>query len=162
MAAISQDQFSHLIKTYSDRLFRTANCILKNGHDAEDAVCEAIYKAFLKLHALRDGSSFKSWMYRIVINESYTLLRKRKNTVNLDEADEIAAPESEGQWLMDYVNKLPHDMRMPVYLFYYEDMSLADISRVLAIAEGTVKSRLRRARERLRTIIPVEEVQHGF
>lgn len=166
MDVLSHEQFSELVMQYKDNLFRTARCILKNSHDAEDAVCEAIYRAFRSLRTLKDTGAFRPWIYRITINEAYQIVRRRWNVASIDDIGEIgdAGAEEPGEpsQLSAYVNSLPDHMRIPVYLFYYEDMRIMDIARILGLPAGTVKSRLARAREQLREIILKEEVQHGF
>lgn len=162
MDALSQEQFSALVLEYKDNLFRTAYCILRNTHDAEDAVCEAIYRSFRSLSTLKNKEAFRAWIYRITVNEARQVLRKRKNVVTLGALQEAAAIQEEQAWLWTYVAGLPDHMRIPVYLFYYEDMRISDIAHILGLSAGTVKSRLSRAREQLRRILSAEEVHHGF
>ena len=163
MKFLTHEQFQQEIMQYKARLFRLARCIVKNEHDAQDAVCEAIYKAFRGLDSLKHSQAFGSWIYRITVNESNRILRKRKNMVDLEEARNVAAREEPGWQLTDYIVKLPEDLRVSVYLFYYEDLPMTEIARIAGIPLNTVKSRLRRAKEQLKRMIPAEEVlQNGF
>lgn len=160
---MTHERFEQAVLQYKGKLFRLANCILRNEHDAQDAVCEAVYKAFREIGSLRDEHAFHSWIYRITINEANRMLRSRKNTVDISAARNITAREEKRPQLVDYIAKLPDDMRIPIYLFYYEDMPICGIAQVIDIPENTVKSRLRRAKEQLRRMIPYEEVlENGF
>lgn len=163
MNAITKNHFCDLVQKYKRGLFLAARCIVRNDEDAEDAVSEAIYKAFRGMGSLRNISSFKAWIYRITLNEAYVILRKRKSTVDIDAYEEIPAPdEAEEQGLIEYVNRLKEELRAPVYLFYYEDMRISDIAKILDIPVNTVKSRLRRGKETLQRMLPEGEMQHEF
>ncbi len=160
---MDREKFCCLIIRYKNNLFRAAHCILRNDADAEDAVCEAIAKAYAKRKTLRQEDAFRAWMLRIVINESYTIVRRRKEFVGLEYAEERASPgESEEMGLMYYVRQLGEEMRLPVLLFYYEDIRIRDIAVMLRLPENTVKSRLRRAKEKLRDMMTTEVEAYGF
>ncbi len=74
------DDLGKLIIEYRPRLFRMALGILRNQTDAEDAVSEATCKIFANYDQLKDKKRFKAWAMRILINESYAIAKKRKNT----------------------------------------------------------------------------------
>ena len=81
----SKEEFSRLVLKYKDSLFFTAKSILRNDTDAEDAVCNAIMKAFENLEQLKEENYFKSWITRIVINEAYMICRKNKHTQSIED-----------------------------------------------------------------------------
>ncbi|MBR0596671.1 sigma-70 family RNA polymerase sigma factor [Sinanaerobacter chloroacetimidivorans] len=154
------EKFCSLIKEYRPGLFRVAKGILKNDMDAEDAVSETTCKAFANLHKLRAFDSFKPWVMKILINEAYGIARKRKKTEPLvdmsDESDHSDMLESLELW--DAVKLLGVEFRTVTILFYYEDMSIKEISKILNLPQGTVNSRLKRSREKLKTILTSKEV----
>ncbi len=153
----SYDLFCRLIRENRSSLFRVAKGILKNDADAEDAVSEATVKAYISFGKLRKIESFRSWIMKILVNESYTLLRKKPPTQPL--ADDIpdngaltvSTVESIALW--NAIELLSDEFRTVTVLFYYEDLSIREISNVLRIPIGTVNSRLSRAREKLKTLL---------
>lgn len=147
-------QFCANIAEYKFNMFRLAKSILHNDADAEDAVGEAILKAYANLSSLRNMKSFKSWIMRIVINESYAISNNRKRIIYVDEIEiekKVKATEDNGLW--EIVKDIDDEFRVVTILFYYEDLSLKEISRVLDLPLGTVKSRLFRARNKLKNLL---------
>ncbi|NYB72740.1 sigma-70 family RNA polymerase sigma factor [Sedimentibacter hydroxybenzoicus DSM 7310] len=151
---ISKEEFCRLIKEYQTSLYRLAKSILLNEHDTEDAVCSAIYKAYISRNTIRKINSFKSWILKIVSNEAYTILRNKKNVVYVDTVSESTSDtyESEVPYdVWDAVEKLDEKYRAIIVLFYYDDFSIKHISEILSIPQNTVKTRLLRARQKLKT-----------
>ena len=140
-----------------ETLYRTARSILRNEQDAQDAVQEAVTQAFARLHTLRDPAKFKPWLLRILVNTCYDACRRRRSTVYLEAVEEtLAAPQSdceERMSLWSAVMRLPEEQKAVVTLFYYEDLPIRAISEVLGVTQGTVKTRLSRARGRLRQML---------
>ena len=140
-----------------ETLYRTARSILRNEQDAQDAVQEAVTQAFARLHTLRDPAKFKPWLLRILVNTCYDTCRRRRSTVYLEAVEEtLAAPQSdceERMSLWSAVMRLPEEQKAVVTLFYYEDLPIRAISEVLGVPQGTVKTRLSRARGRLRQML---------
>ena len=154
------EEFCNLIKEYRTGLFRVANGILKNNIDAEDAVSETIYKAFANLHKLRSFDSFKPWLMKILINEAYGIIRERKKTEPLEEMSVGTENHDidEALELWNAINLLNIEFRLVTVLFYYEDMSIKEISKILKLPIGTVNSRLNRSREKLKIILSNKEL----
>ena len=124
--------------------------VLHSWDLAADAVQSALLKGWRYRQSVKDPASFKPWLVRIAINESKNLLR-RGFPVELDEntADEPTDRELRLD-VRGAVYALPEKYRLPVILFYFEDMAVADIARALDIPQGTVISHLHRGRARLR------------
>ncbi len=142
------------ISEYKFNMFRLAKSILHNDTDAEDAVSETILKAYDKLHTLKNMDSFKPWLIRILVNESYSLSNRRKKVVYLDEVEFTEKTYIDNnKELWNVVGKLDEDFRTVTILFYYEDLSIKEIGKVLNLPTGTVKSRLSRARNKLKEIL---------
>lgn len=149
--------FCTYINNYKLNMFRLAKSIVRNDADAEDVTSEAILKAYRNIKDLRSFASFKPWVLKIVVNEAYSLVNKRKRVMYLEElevpeeSNETHLRESGELWAA--VEKLEDEFRTVTILFYYEDMSIKDISKTLSIPVGTVKSRLARARQKLKELL---------
>ena len=155
-AVLDKESFCAQVIGCQETMFRTARAMLRNDQDAEDAVQEAICAAFARRDSLRDAEKFKPWMLRILANKCYDACRRRRNTSDLDAAGEVPAPETdqaERLSLWQAVLSLNDALRAPVTLFYYDGLSIRQISRVLGISEAAVKTRLSRGRARLRQLL---------
>ena len=154
---LDKETFCAQVVRHQDALFRAAKAILRSDEDAEDAVQEAICAAFTNRDSLRDVEKFKSWMLRILTNKCYDICRKRKPTVALEDvADTLPAASTdptERMTLWQAVLSLSDDLRVTVTLFYYEDLTIRQIARVLSLSEPAVKTRLSRGRDRLRRLM---------
>ena len=124
--------------------------VLHSWDLAADAAQNALLKGWRYRKSVKDAASFKAWLVKIAVNESKNLLR-RGFPVELDEntADEPVDREMRLD-VRRAVYDLPEKYRLPVLLFYFEDMSVADIAKALDIPQGTVISHLHRGRARLR------------
>ena len=131
-------------------MYRVSKSILKNDEDCEDAVQEAIAKAFSKLWSLKNESFAKTWLIRIVINECYSILRKKKISFYNEEITLEEADSNDYSELYKALNELPADYRVTVVLYYIEGYSVKETAQILKVTEGTVKSRLSRGRKKLR------------
>ncbi len=131
--------------------------MLKNPQDAEDALQDTILVAYEKLDTLRDPERFKPWIMKILSNTSNEMLRKRKNTLPMEDLAEHLPFEEKDLCscisLLDAVKSLDEDYHSVVVLFYYEDMCIKDISTITGLSQGTVKTRLSRARQQLKILL---------
>lgn len=147
---------AHILE-HESAMYRAARSILNNPEDVEDAVQEAICAAFARRDTLRDPERFRPWVLRILVNQCYDICRKRRPTVDLsDVADYLPAAgedPTERVTLWQAVLSLSDDLRAAVTLFYYDGLSIREISGVLGISEAAVKTRLSRARARLRQLL---------
>lgn len=99
----------------------------------------------------------QSWMIRILINECYNLMRKRRRLVELDSLPEPEAPPGADPALHDAIAHLDDKLRLPVVLHYMEGYRVDEIAKMLRLPSGTVKSRLMRARARLKDMLDDQE-----
>lgn len=154
---MDKETFTRQVIQNQEALFRTARAILRQDQDAEDAVQEAICSAFTHRALLRDQAKFKPWILRIVANQCYEQCRRRRPTVDLADVEGVLPAENtdptERLTLWQAVLSLPEDLRLTVTLFYYDDLSIREISKVLSVSEAAVKTRLSRGRARLRTML---------
>lgn len=144
--------FQKLIQQYKLTMYRLAKTILKNDSDIGDVMQEAILKAYKGIGTLKKEEVFKSWFLKILVNECNNILRKQKKTVPLESMEEMGCDNSydiERHQVLNAVNTLEDDLRTAVILYYYDDLQVKDIVSVVGVPEGTVKSRLSRARKKL-------------
>lgn len=157
---ISKEVFCTQVIQNQEAMFRTARAILRSDEDAEDAVQEAICAAFAHRGDLRSLDKFKPWILRILANKCYDACRGRRPTVDLTEVQDFlpapSADPTERMTLWQAVLTLNEDLRCVVTLFYYEGFSIREISGILGIREAAVKTRLSRARARLRLLLREE------
>ena len=137
-----------LVKENEDRLYRAALAILGDAQEAEDAVQDTFLKFLEKAPAELDSPP--AWLMRVLVNGCRDRLRAawRRRSVPLWES--LPAPEPEE------IFSLPPADRAVIHLFYYEGLSTGEIARLTGQAEGTVRSRLSRARSRLRRLLEGE------
>ena len=157
-----KEAFCNLIRVNKIAIYRVAKSILNNEEDIDAAVSEAILKAYKNIQALKQEVFFKTWLIRIVINESNNLYKKRAKeiVVDKDHFKNIKVNDSYRDLsLYDAINSLEEELRITTILFYFEDMKYKDIAKVLNVKEGTIKSRLSRAKEKLYNIL--KEELHG-
>lgn len=159
-AKLDKDTFSTLVIQNQETLFHTAKAILRSDEDAEDAVQEAICAAFERRESLREADKFRPWLLRILVNKCYDTCRRRRPTVDLEDvADYLPAKSqdhTERLTLWQAVMALGGDLRAVVTLFYYDGLSIREISGALGISEAAVKTRLSRGRAKLRQLLEEE------
>lgn len=156
---------SRLVAEYGDRLYETAIRLCGNAADAEDYTFRTLERAVAKIDAFRGGSSIFTWLYQILVNQVRSDLR-RKAANALDFMDSVPeqvdprpeptdalAREEEAAAVRASLEKLPYVLREIVVFRYWEDLTVPEIAKILAIPEGTVKSRLYQAKNLMRTII---------
>jgi len=155
-------EIQRLMDTYGNDVLRTSYMYLKDLQKAEDAFQEVFIKVFNKYERFRGKSSEKTWIIKITINVCKDILRsswfKRvlvTDKVSLNQSDGLYFEDSlikkdENRLLFNKVVSLPSALKDVILLYYYQSLSTAEISSILNIAEGTVRSRLYRAREMLK------------
>ncbi|MGL4108373.1 RNA polymerase sigma factor [Clostridium sp. LP20] len=148
-----KEAFTSLMQENLKSMYRVAKGILKREEDVEDGIQNTILIAFNKLGTLKEEKYFKTWLTRILINECNKIYEiNNKKHINVEE-EAYTVDETENIDLFNAISKLPNEIRVTTILFYFDDMSYKDIAKILGIAEGTVKSRLFRAKERLYTML---------
>lgn len=148
-----------VIQDYGDYLKRTAFLILGDIGWAEDVVQEAFIQFYKNIHRIRKHSSIKTYLYTILINQCRQKMRKnylKRESVSAYIQEEmeryIRGQENQADklYLRQCLSKLrPKDQEV-IILFYYQDLSIQEISAMCSEKEGTIKSRLKRARDRLK------------
>ena len=172
LRAGDRGDFARLVDAYSGRLHRLALKMLGNEPDAEDVLQNTFLKAFQHISDFEGRSSLSTWLYRIASNEALMLLRKQRPETNFtdisseDNEDNVTDPVQFTDWcclpeeeflnaeshtaLDRAVEQLPETLRIVFILRDIEDLSIQETSQVLGLSETAVKTRLLRARLRLR------------
>ncbi len=155
---LTREGFAGAVTAHSRAMFRAARSLLDSDADAEDAVGEAILLAWKSREKLRDPEAARAWLVKIAVNCARRQRRKAVRTLCFDDLEQVAGAGEERQYrdLWEAVLALPPEGRAVVTLFYYEDLTVEQISKLLKIPAGTVKSRLSRARARLRELLDGE------
>lgn len=150
----NKDLFVEIIEENLSAMYRVAKGILKSSEDIEDSIQNTILIAFEKIHTLKKHEYFKTWLIRVLINECNKIFNTNKRTSSYDEVEEgIVHDTYKNLDLSKAIERLPSEFKITTMLYYYEDMSVKEIGKALGIAEGTVKSRLSRAREQLHELM---------
>ena len=143
-------EFAERVEAMQGALYRVAYGLLLNRADCADAVQDALLRAWEKRRTLKDEAFFGTWLTRILINECYAVLRRRKTALPIDALPEPAAPPDADPALHDAIARLDEKLRLPIVLYYMEGYAVKDIARMLRLPAGTVKTRLAKARALLR------------
>ncbi|MEW8956264.1 RNA polymerase sigma factor [Clostridium sp.] len=149
-----KEAFSELIKNTRNDMFKVAMGILKNEEDALDAIQDTILISYKNIEKISKPKYFKTWIIKILINNSIKVLRKSEKYIRNEELDINYKEEGFSEVeLRDIIDKLPKELKELVKAYYFEDSSIRDISKEFNIPEGTVKSRLSRSRTFLKNIL---------
>jgi RNA polymerase sigma-70 factor, ECF subfamily len=160
------EAFEVLAASAGDRLYAVARLILRSAEIAEDAVQEALVRAWRELPSLRDPDRFDAWLHRLVVNACADQGRQLRrwsqqvrpipvNAVVDDETQSVADREQ----LQRGFSRLKPEQRAVVVLHYYSGFSAAEIARILGIPEGTARSRLHYATEAMRAALEADARQ---
>lgn len=150
--------FQSEAKRIEKLLYRVAWSYLGNNQDVEDAVQDALMKAWEKQGTLRDQGQFRPWLTQILENQCKNMLRRRKRLsfYPLEEGTVAVEMSPEAWHVHDAMLHLKPEQRMVMTLFYLDGYSIAEIAETLGRPVGTVKTRLHSARKQLKKILLVE------
>lgn len=152
------EDFARRVTELTPVLYRMCYMQLRTAADREDAVQEAIFRAWEKRGTLRKEEFFKSWLIRILLNVCHDMQKRQKRVVPVEEIPERAAEtDDRSAELRSVLFELDEKLRVPVILHYIDGYSVRDIARILDISENAVKLRMLRGRKKLREIL-MEEV----
>lgn len=155
-----------VIDRYADMVYRLALLQVKNRADADDIFQEVFVRLVKHIHKLQNWEHVKAWLIRVTTNCSKKHFDRywNRNVSFLDETEEVVSHESGYEAVEDdgfvwrAVRELPEKYRIVVHLFYFEELSIAQIAKATKQKESTVKSQLFRAREMLKTSLEGEIV----
>ena len=147
-----EEAFFKLIEINKNSLYKAGKSILNNDEDVADAIQETVISAYRNIKSLKDNSYFKTWLTKILINKCKDIISKNKDTILLNEyVEEGYIQEFLNKFeIEDMLSKLSKEQKLVVSLYYISQFSTREISEILKEPEGTIKSRLSRAKRKLR------------
>jgi len=162
--------YEELVRRYQDLAFWAAYPMTRDPEAASDAAQTGFIKAYYALNRFRAGAAFRPWLLKIVVNEARNQARSARRRVGYElqlagnRTQDAAAPSPEAEAvsaldrevLLNAVNRLPEQDQQALTYRYFLDLSEVEMAEVLGCARGTVKSRLSRARARLRESLAKE------
>lgn len=157
----SEEFYGYLVEKYGSMVYRISYLRLHNLHDAED-VCQEVYeKLFIFLSKpgyFESEEHIRSWLAAVASNAGVSKLREAYNRKRADLDDEIPFSENEYEKkeLLDCVMRLDKKYSVVIYLFYYERFTIEEIAKALGTVPSTIKTRLRRGREALKSMLETE------
>ena len=147
---MDNQEFQDRVRACERRLYATAYLLLHVTADCEDAVQEAVLRAWQRLPGLQNPQFFETWLTRIVINECKSQLRRRSRRGETELSPRLAAPVSPEPELHAALTALKWKYRVVLTLKYIDGYTIEEIARILTLPRGTVASRLDQAKRLLR------------
>lgn len=157
---MTDDAFVRQVLDMRETLYRVSYGLLSSEQDRYDAVQECLTKAFEKRRTLRQPEYLRTWVTRILINECHSIGRRNKRVTPMEHLPEPAQtrPADADQEVHDALLALPAKLRLPIMLHYMEGYAIKEIAEMLRLPQGTVSTRLRRARLEMRQMLTDGEV----
>ena len=168
----NRDKFRVLVEKYQSMVFRTCMGFVHDKDDAEDLTQEVFIQTYQSLSSFKGDSAFSTWIYRIAVNASLNMVRKKSRNLILNRLDSLFVaekgkeiylpaydspdPESilirheKSKWLQNALDSLPENQRTAIVLSKYDDLSQKEIAAIMKISEGAVEALIQRAKANLR------------
>ena len=159
--------YAQLVNRYKDLVYTLALRMLKHREEAEEVAQDVFIKVFKSLDKFKGDSKFSTWIYRVTYNTCLDNIKKNKKYLNdvaideytfnkldtIDNALDNIIKEEKNVLIKNCINKLPEDSSALLTLFYFEELSLDEISKIINVEANTVKVKLFRARKKLAVIL---------
>ncbi|CAH2717388.1 ECF RNA polymerase sigma factor SigW [Neobacillus rhizosphaerae] len=157
--------FEELVNEYGTSIFKYIFSLVKHKELAEDLYQEVLLSAYLAYPSIKEQSKYKSWLYTVAVNKCRDYWRKENKSKHFWKEgvysysvsfEPSSIPEEEvlhkfsAEQMAEKVNLLPEIYRYPIYLYYYQDLTLVEIAKQSDLPMSTVKTRMKRAKDRLR------------
>ena len=146
------EAFGQAMTEMTETLYRITCSQLSSEADREDAVQEALRRAWEKRASLKNERYLQTWVIRILLNVCHDIQREKKRMIPVDAIPESPVPMEDGMDLRACLMQLGERERIPVLLYYIEGYDIRQVAAILRIPQGTVKSRLNRGRRQLADI----------
>lgn len=151
------DEMEAVVSRYQSMVYGLAFAKTGSHADADDVFQEVFLAYWRAQKTFHDEEHRKAWLLRTTVNLSrrVTAATPRRKNVPLEDAEAVAAPfrEEEGNRVWAALQSLSEEQRLPIYLFYFEDLSTEAIAKALHLRPGTVRMRMTRGREALRELL---------
>ena len=150
----NKQAFVALIDLHRQTMYATAMAVIHNEADAMDAIQDVILIMWEKLHTLRDPKVFKTWMLRILVHRCSRILKTKKREIPTDDVKNSLVSQEEyirldnAMDVKDSMEQLPEPDKLILQLFYFEDLSVRQIAKILSLNPEAVRMRLSRSRRR--------------
>ena len=154
--AIKRDDqaFIQLMQVHKEALYRTAFAFLKNEHEAVEAMQEVTFRAYQKIHTVKEPNYMKTWLIRIMMNYCQDQLKKKKRFITSEAAQEIGIHiDTSYMEMEEAIASLSNREQQLIFLKYFQNTKIKEIAEIENIPEGTVKSRLHKALKSLRNFL---------
>lgn len=150
------EEYIRLFNLFKNDMYRLAFSYTKNYSDSDDIVQSVFIKLYKNFNKFDDDTSIKKWLTKVTINECKNLFLsawKKKVFPITDNEENITTYKKQSTSYIDSLFQLPKKYRIVLFLFYYEDYKIKEISEILNLNESTVKTRLSRARSLLKEVL---------
>jgi len=162
----NQSDFALIVDRYKNKAFSLLKRMLKNDMDAEESLQDSFLKAYNALNTFKGDAKFSTWFYRIAYNTAMTRLTSKRRKIenemssvedhfDLESYDDFRKTEqvNTSEFINGIIEKLPLNYRAVVNMFYMDEMSCEEISKVMGLSEANVKVLLYRSRNSLRDLV---------
>ncbi|HHT20288.1 MAG TPA: sigma-70 family RNA polymerase sigma factor [Tissierellia bacterium] len=150
-------EYAHRIEQLKTKLYRTAYLYVGDEATALEVVDETVYRGLKNLKQLRQVEYFETWLTRILINQAFGELRRRKRESLIETTPESSAERYDSLPLKEAILSLPPDLKAVVILRFFSDLTQAQTAETLGIPQGTVVTRQRKALELLKLDLTQED-----
>lgn len=170
-----EQALNKLYEKYSGKLYRTVYLITRNKEDSEDILQETFIKCYLHCNEIKTPEYFESWLMKIMLRISWRMVKQRKKLVSSDELlenneyvgfaeslfedktakmplDQIVIKERHST-VINSINSLDFKFKTVIVLYYYQQLSVGEIAKIIGKPEGTIKSRLHTGRVKLKKML---------
>jgi RNA polymerase sigma factor (sigma-70 family) len=160
---------SELYLLYAKAMFNICRRIMGNEDDAKDVLQDAFVDAFLKINSLENESLFSAWIKKIVVNKCINTIRKRKpELVQMEVYHDHFEPEIESDFLdfeakriMSVIDEISEGCRTVLNLYLFEGYDHSEIGQILGITESTSKAQYSKAKQKIRTILSMNQLERN-
>ncbi|WP_033961361.1 RNA polymerase sigma factor [Psychroserpens jangbogonensis] len=161
------NSFTILVDRYKDLVFTLALRMLKNREEAEEVAQDTFIKTYKSLEKFKGDSKFSTWIYRVTYNSCLDRIKKNKKHLNnveineftehqvvtIDNALDNMETKERKEAMQRCINTLPNEESFLLTLYYFDDLSLDEISKIVGITANSIKVKLFRSRKKLATIL---------
>jgi len=161
------NSFTILVDRYKDLVFTLALRMLKNREEAEEVAQDTFIKTYKSLDTFKGDSKFSTWIYRVAYNSCLDRIKKNKKHLNDVEINEFTAHQvividntldtleivEQKEAIQRCINFLPSEESFLLTLYYFDDLSLDEISKIVGMTSNAIKVKLFRSRKKLATIL---------